>query len=171
MPLSDCRGRRVQRDPGLGFLDPGIRIDGERERQSIPEFGPELVGGGVLKPELLLEPRPADRCRLLKHMEAIAKPYVDVERRRIILQPLDCGLIDRYRMLLQQFVEGLGELDPLLPRDPWPGAVSPPYGRDGASRIVFAIAVLVVASPPSSVAYPRYIVHADSRRACSRMWA
>src|SRR5689334_7058004 len=50
-------------------------------------------------------------------MEAVAEPDIDVECRRIILQLLDCGLVDWYRMLLQQLVEGLGELDPLFPKE------------------------------------------------------
>src|SRR3954447_3093066 len=117
MALDDrwCRG--VQRDSGLGFLDPGIRIDGKRKRKGIPEFGPKLVRRGVLEPELLLEPCPADRSWLLKHMEPVAEPDIHVERRRIILQPPNRGLVDRYRMLLQQFVEGLGELDSFFPKE------------------------------------------------------
>jgi len=42
-----------------------------------------------------------------------------------------------------------------------PAREPPGYEREGASKMVLAIGVFDVASAPSSVAKPRYIVHAE----------
>jgi hypothetical protein len=43
MALCDRRRGWKEGDTGLGFLDAGVWIDGERERQGVLEFVPELV--------------------------------------------------------------------------------------------------------------------------------
>ncbi len=81
MALGDSRIGWVQSNAGLGFPDPGVRVDCEREGQGVFELVPELIGGCILLAKLLFQPPPAYGGWLLKHMKPVTQPNVHVERR------------------------------------------------------------------------------------------